>query len=134
MTDHAPQGVNWAAVASNISNAFDIVGRNLILISTAENVSQSEYVALNEPSSDLRQSTPPKTIRGVLVDFEQMVAGEDNAFTWKCTAFISAHNLVSDDISIGDLIKDGDDTYVVSMIKKQQVGPVQLVFEVELRQ
>ena len=131
MTNHVPTtAIDWQSIANNITTAIMTVGHGMYLYSSTSKIGQSEYVAVNEMSQDLRDKIAPAPIRGVLVDFKDMIA-EDTNFTRMCTAFIQPPN---GGINLGDIIKDGTEEYVVSMVKKQEVGGTILVYELELKQ
>lgn len=133
MTSHQAD-VQWANVASAITSALQTIGHDITLISSAQKLGQSEFVAVNELSQDLREKIAPKTVRGILTNFEDMIE-EDTNFSRKCYAYVAVTNLHG--INIGDIIIDGDPktgTWSVNMVKPQRVGAVSLVFELELRQ
>ena len=131
MTMHIPTGaVNWQEIASNIAVAISTVGHGMVLLSSAKKVGQSEYVAVNEMSQDLRDKIPPLSVRGVIVDYKDLIE-EDTNFSRMCTCFLQPP---AGGVNLGDIIQDGGQEYVVFCVKKQEVGGVTLVYELELKQ
>ena len=67
---------------------------------------------------------------GVIVDYKDLIE-EDTNFSRMCTCFLQPP---AGGVNLGDIIQDGGQEYVVFCVKKQEVGGVTLVYELELKQ